>query len=208
MLVTRSLQFSYANGPSFAFPDVVCEKSGHLLVLGESGRGKTTLLHLMCGLLTATSGEVSITGTNIGTLRGAALDRFRGKHVGIVFQSAHFVESLSVLDNLILPQYLSGSRIDRTYAREVLSRLNLTHKAGVRPGQLSVGEAQRVAIARSVMNRPALILADEPTSALDDVNAGEVIKLLEEQARLSGSSLVIVTHDQRLKNHFAQQVTL
>lgn len=208
MLATRSLQFTYAGGPTFSFPDVRCGKSDHLLVLGESGKGKTTLLHLMCGLLTASSGSVEIAGTKVSDLHGAALDRFRGRHVGIVFQSAHFVESLSVLDNLILPQYLSGSRIDRAYAREVLGRLNLSDKAGVRPGQLSVGEAQRVAIARAVMNRPSLILADEPTSALDDRNASEVIGLLEEQARSSGAALVIVTHDQRMKHHFQQHVTL
>ena len=107
-----------------------------------------------------------------------------------------------------MPQYLTGRTISREHARKVLSRLNLADKALVKPSSLSVGEQQRVAIARAVINNPSVILADEPTSALDDKNAHEVIRLLEEQARETGASLVIVTHDKRLKDRFSNTIEL
>jgi putative ABC transport system ATP-binding protein len=179
-----------------------------LLILGESGRGKTTLLHLLAGLLKPTGGSVIIGSTDTSSLSNAQLDKFRGKNVGIIFQTAHFVDSLSVEDNLIMPQFLTGNKIDRTKAKEILTRLNLGDKAYSKPASLSVGEAQRVAIARAVINNPQLILADEPTSALDDKNAEEVIRLLDEQASATGAALVIVTHDKRLKDRFSNQITL
>ncbi len=208
MLQTKNIQFKYDGGPSFHFPDISCEEKGRLLILGESGKGKTTLLHLISGLLQPTSGEVTIKNQNTSALKGAALDRFRGKHVGIIFQTAHFVQSLTVLDNLLLPPFLTGSKIERSKALEILQRLNLKEKAFQLPSKLSVGEAQRVAIARAIINNPSLILADEPTSALDDKNAIEVIRLLEEQASTTGAALVIVTHDQRLKDHFKDHVNI
>ena len=136
------------------------------------------------------------------------LDKFRGKHIGIIFQTAHFVESLSVQDNLLLPGFFTGKKADTEKARMTLDRLNLGARMSGKPSQLSVGEQQRASIARAIMNDPTVILADEPTSALDDKNANEVIALLEEQARLSGASLIIVTHDSRLKSRFPKQVQL
>jgi len=208
MLRTSGLQFRYPGGKSFLFPDIECPGGSRLLVLGESGTGKTTLLHLVAGILKPVSGEVQIGDRCTSEMSGRKLDRYRGEHVGIVFQTAHFVESLHVLDNLVLPHYLTGKKPDRQYARAVLERLGVADKASRRPSSLSVGEQQRVAIARAVMNRPSLILADEPTSALDDRHAAEVIALLEEQATSSGAALVIVTHDNRLKERFTQRVTL
>jgi lipoprotein-releasing system ATP-binding protein len=107
-----------------------------------------------------------------------------------------------------LPAFLSGLKEDKERAKAALQRLNLGDKLHVKPAQLSVGEQQRAAIARAMMNNPAIILADEPTSALDDKNANEVIEMLEEQARSNGSSLVIVTHDKRLKDRFTKQISL
>lgn len=208
MLKSSNLTFNYQNGPSFSFPDVACEKEGHLLLLGESGQGKTTLLHLLAGMLVPSSGAITIDGTDIAQLSPTAMDHFRGQHIGIVFQTAHFVQSLSVEDNLILPQYLAGGAVDRSKAKEILTRLNLKHKLQEKTRNLSIGEQQRVAIARALMNTPSIVLADEPTSALDDKNAEEVISLLEEQAALSGAGLVIVTHDQRLKDRFSKRVVL
>lgn len=208
MLLTNQLKFRYPEGNSFEFPDIRCKNNEHLLILGESGKGKTTLLHLLAGMLKPTSGEVVINDTKTSTLAGSAMDKFRGNEIGIIFQTAHFVESLSVLDNLILPQYLSGKATDCEKAKSILARLNLADKANVKPKKLSVGEQQRVAIARAIINHPSIILADEPTSALDDVNTNEVINLLEEQAKLTGASLIIVTHDKRLKDRFSKQVTL
>lgn len=208
MLTCQNLQFQYPGGPSFAFPDIACAKGEHLLLLGESGTGKTTLLHLLAGMLRPTSGEVIIDGTAITSLSASELDRHRGARVGIVFQTAHFVSSLSVEDNLVLPQFLAGLPVNKARAAELLKRMNLLDKLKRSTGELSIGEQQRVAIARALMNNPAVVLADEPTSALDDKNAAQVIDLLEEQAGLTGAALIIVTHDQRLKDRFAKRVTL
>lgn len=208
MLSTQQLKFRYPNGPEFSFPDIQCGKGEHLLIIGESGKGKTTLLHLLAGMLKPISGAVEIAGQKTNELSDSSLDKFRGAHVGIIFQTAHFVESLSVEDNLILPQFLAGKKITRERASQVLERLNLKNKNHQKPANLSVGEQQRTAIARAVMNNPEVILADEPTSALDDKNANEVIALLEEQAKATGASLIIVTHDKRLKDRFPKQVQL
>lgn len=208
MLESRSLKFEYPNGPSFSFPDFKCEDQSHLLLLGQSGKGKTTLLHLLAGLLKPVSGDVIIKGQSLSSLSGSAMDKFRGNNIGIIYQSAHFVDSLSVEDNLILPQFLTGNKVDREQAKRVLDRLNIAQKLSKKPQQLSIGEQQRVAIARALMNKPALILADEPTSALDDKNADEVINLLEEQSQIEKASLVIVTHDKRLKDRFANRLEI
>lgn len=221
MLESRGLKFAYKGGPSFNFPDVRCDAKEHLLLLGESGTGKTTLLHLLAGLLRpappsrsasagspAGWGSIEIQGTDITRLSEKALDKFRGQHIGIVFQSAHFVQSLNVADNLALPQYLSGRPQNKEKSKLLLERMNLGGKLNARPRELSVGEQQRVAIARALVNDPSILLADEPTSALDDKNAEEVIQLLEEQALLTGASLIIVTHDQRLKDRFEKRVSL
>lgn len=208
MLNSRSLTFNYSGGPTFSFPDLHCGAQEHLLLLGESGKGKTTLLHLLAGMLAPSSGSIEINGTNIAQLNAQFMDHFRGEHVGIVFQTAHFVQSLTVEDNLILPQFLTGRTISREKAHHILHRLNLESKLDQLPRNLSIGEQQRVAIARALMNDPAIVLADEPTSALDDKNADQVISMLEEQAALSGAALIIVTHDQRLKDRFHNRVTL
>jgi len=208
MIAVQGLRFQYPQGPSFSFPDFRCDAGEHLLILGESGRGKTTLLHLLAGLIKPTGGEILINRTDTVKLSNTALDRFRGQHIGIIFQTAHFVESLSVIDNLMLSPFLSGKNASREAALTALNRLNIEQKASNKPRNLSVGEQQRVAIARAVFHQPAVILADEPTSALDDHNAQEVLKMLEEQAKLSGAALIIVTHDKRLKDHFSKQITL
>ena len=146
--------------------------------------------------------------TVINRLSTGTLDRFRGRQLGIIFQTPHFVRALSVEDNLLLAQRLAGQSSDRGRVAELLQRLDIPQKASVRPDQLSVGEQQRVAIARALVNRPLLILADEPTSALDDKNAAQVVALLSEQATADGATLLIVTHDQRLKDKFSKQIHL
>jgi putative ABC transport system ATP-binding protein len=208
MLDVRGLSFNYPSGPSFAFPDFSCGKGEHLLVLGQSGKGKTTLLHLLAGMIRPTAGSIRIQNTDITTLTNRELDKFRGQHIGIVFQTAHFVDSINVLDNLMLSPFLSGKKTAKGEAMAVLERLNVAHKAKQKPASLSVGEQQRCAIARAVFHKPDVILADEPTSALDDQNAEQVIAMLEEQALQTGAALIIVTHDKRLKDRFQKQITL
>ncbi len=208
MLHSSPLTFSYPDGPSFSFPEVRAGAGEELLLLGSSGTGKTTLLHLLAGLRSAQSGRIEVAGRDMVPLSDAQRDRHRGEHVGIVFQTAHFLDALSVMDNLCMPQYLNGDAPDRNRAQEMLERLQLGHKAGSRPRNLSVGEQQRVAIARALMHRPKLVFADEPTSALDDANATQVMNLLREQTADVGATLVVVTHDQRLKDRIANTVAL
>ena len=178
----------------------------HWLVLGPSGSGKTTLLHVLAAILRPTAGNVSVAGQDLAVLRPAALDRFRGRHIGVVLQRLHLVQSLTVMDNLLLAQYLAGLPRDRARASEVLATLDIASKARAYPHELSFGQAQRVAVARAVVNRPQLLLADEPTSNLDDARCAQAYALLESQARACGATLVIATHDQRIKsrmpNHY------
>jgi putative ABC transport system ATP-binding protein len=208
MIKIQNLSYSYPKTGAINFPDMQCKSSEILLVLGRSGVGKTTLLHLLGGLLSIQKGEISIDQTNLSTLKGTELDVFRGKNIGIVFQQNHFVESIPVIENITLAQKLIGQKADNSKAEALLQRLNIHQKAQKSVKNLSQGEKQRVAIARALVNDPKLILADEPTSALDDENALEVIKLLQEQAKQSGAALIIVTHDTRLKDIISNQVTL
>jgi len=208
MLKSYNLQYSYSANNPLEFPDIQANTGEHWLILGQSGCGKTTLLHLLAGLLTPKKGSVQIGDTDITKLSGARLDKFRGQNIGIVFQKPHFVKALSVRENLQMAQYLAGVTQDGQRIRTMLDRLNLAHKLKSRTDALSEGEKQRVAIARALLNRPAVILADEPTSALDDTNCEEVIQLLKNEAAEQQSTLFIVTHDQRLKDRFEHRIVL
>jgi ABC-type lipoprotein export system ATPase subunit len=208
MLKTKNITYAYTQNQTFCFPDMNCGAAEQWLLLGQSGCGKTTLLHLLAGLLAPKEGEIYVADQNIGQFRRSELDTFRGKHIGIVFQQAHFIQSLSVKQNLRLAQSLANLPTDNRSILTLLDRLHLGHKANELPHRLSIGEQQRVSIARALINRPAIVLADEPTSALDDQNAAEVTHLLEEQTREQGATLLIVTHDQRLKSRFSNQILL
>ena len=184
------------------------EQGAQWLVLGPSGSGKTTLLHVLAGILRPVAGSVSVAGQDISALEPRALDRFRGQHIGIVLQRLHLMASLTVMDNLLLAQYLAGLPQDRGRAREVLAGLDIAEKAGSRPHELSFGQAQRVAVARAVVNRPQLLLADEPTSNLDDSRCLQALELLQGQARACNATLLIATHDQRVKGRMPNQFPL
>lgn len=208
MLQSENLKYTYTGGVKLAFPDIKAGKGEHWLILGQSGCGKTTLLHLLAGLLTPKQGSVRVGETDITKLSGAKLDKFRGQNIGIVFQKPHFVKALTVNENLKMAQYLAGVPQDQQRIGAILDRLNLGHKLKSATQALSEGEKQRVAIARALLNRPAVILADEPTSALDDANCEEVIQLLKNEAAEQQSTLFIVTHDQRLKDRFEHSIVL
>ncbi len=208
MISVKKLSFAYTADVQFSFPDVNCAANNNLLIIGDSGKGKTTLLHLLAGLLQPTSGSITINDTDIASLSDRALDRFRGDHIGIVFQRPHFVNALSLEENLLLAQYLSGNKQDRIKVKNILEQLGLGHRLKNKTHNLSEGEKQRASIARALINDPTLILADEPTSSLDDTNADKVITLLEEQASKAGAALIVVTHDQRIKERFQNQLAL
>ena len=208
MIKAKQLEFSYDGQSTLSFPNVECAAGEQCLILGQSGCGKTTLLHLLGGLLTPTKGTIEIGSTNLSQLSGAALDQFRGRNIGIIFQQSHFIRSLTIEENLLLAQKLSANPSDKNAIHSLLEKLNIAYKAHDKADSLSQGEQQRAAIARALINRPKLILADEPTSALDDINCNEVIRLLEEQALAANAALLIVTHDARLKEHISKQIFL
>ncbi len=208
MIQTQGVFHQYGQGEPIYFPDFDIPDGGRMLLLGPSGCGKSTLLHILGGLLKPRSGSVEINGTNMSKMSSSQLDAFRGKNIGIVFQKPHFVRSLTVMENLLLAQKLGGGRKDKKRISEILENLNIGHKHNAKTKNLSQGEQQRVAIARALVNQPSIILADEPTSALDDGNTEEVISLLEKQAEQYNATLIIVTHDTRLKDRFENRVEL
>jgi ABC-type lipoprotein export system ATPase subunit len=208
MISIHDLSFQYSEGNSIRFPDFTVTKGEHCLLLGESGSGKTTLLHLLGGLLRNYAGSVKVDNTELAQLSEASLDRFRGQHIGFVFQRNHLVSALSVEKNLMLAPYLAGLKINTERITEVLSGLGLAEKRKSSVTQLSHGQAQRVAIARAILNKPSIIFADEPTSALDDKNCDRVIHMLMDVAAQNQSTLLVATHDQRLKDKISKQVKL
>lgn len=208
MISCQNLTFSYSPQKRFTFPDITCADREALLILGQSGRGKTTLLHLMALLLRPEGGSVTIGDKDITPLSVAEAAAVRASQIGIVYQKPHFVSSLSVLENVLLPNYLAQKFQDKDRARALAEQLGFAEHLSKKTHQLSQGEQQRVSIARALMNNPAVILADEPTSSLDDDNCEKVITLLKNQSEQIGASLVVVTHDQRLKDAFTNQVKL
>lgn len=208
MITIDNLSFSYYNHKILSIPHLEVKESEHLLVLGSSGSGKTTLLHIMGGLLAPKQGKVVIGETDIYQLSGAQRDKYRGQNIGLIFQKAHLISALTVEDNLLLAQYLADMTQDKGRIKEVLGELGLAEKRKKKVRELSQGEQQRVTIARALLNRPRIILADEPTASLDDKNAEKVMKLLKSQASHYKASLLIATHDQRVKDQFELQLNL
>ncbi len=208
MLLTRDLAFAYNESDRFRFPDITCRKGEHWLIAGPSGCGKTTLLHLMAGLLRPDKGHVQIGDTDLTALTPSQADRFRGTEIGIIFQTPHFIRSLTVAENLLIAMYLNGLKEDADRVKSLLTQLNIGEKYRSKPNELSQGELQRLSMARALINRPSVILADEPTSSLDDVNCREAVSLLKTQAEATGVTLVVISHDNRLSSIFDNVVRL
>ena len=208
MISTSSLSHSYNSKLRFDFPDVSCNAQESLLILGQSGVGKTTLLHILAGILKPTQGEVTLKGTSLYNLNPNAIDKFRGKNIGIVFQKPHFIGSISAEENLYMAQKVATGGADKAHVKSLLDQLQLSHRRTAKTHTMSQGEQQRLSIARALVNMPEVILADEPTSALDDVNCQKVVQLLDEQASQVGAALIIVTHDNRLKDIYSDYVEL
>ena len=206
LLQSTSLSFAYPWQPSLSFPDFSLSGGEAVLLLGKSGSGKTTFLNLLAGLLNPSQGQVILDGTVLSSLQGHRLDLFRGQHIGIVFQKPHLITALTVKQNLELAQFLSKKKGGSS--ADLLQGLGIADKASVAVGTLSEGEAQRVSIARALINTPKLILADEPTSSFDDEHAHRVISLLKGEAAKIGAALVIVTHDKRVKSEVSMVLEL
>jgi putative ABC transport system ATP-binding protein len=204
MISTKNLEYQFPDSKPLIFPDIILNKGHSLLICGESGCGKTTFLHLLAGLRKPTQGKITFDNEELSSLSASKLDQFRGRTIGIVFQQSYFVQSLSVLENLLV----SPHSVNKTKAKTVCKRLKIDDLLNRKPHQLSTGQQQRANIARAVMNAPKLILADEPTSALDDKNCKQVLSLLKEEAKINKAALIIVTHDNRLKSDFDNVIKL
>jgi|TARA_B100000123_G_scaffold271576_1_gene251806 putative ABC transport system ATP-binding protein len=208
MLAAKSIKYSYNSNNSFEFPDFCLESTEDLLIIGDSGVGKTTFLNILGGLLLPQSGSITLNGTNYSDLSSKDLDKFRGKNIGIIFQSPYFVNNLNLMDNLLFSLFLSKNHQDKNVVIELLNQVGLKDKIYSKPNDLSQGEKQRASIALALVKKPNLILADEPTSSLDDNNCDLVVSLLKEQSQLSKCKLIIITHDARLKKHFKNSIKL
>jgi putative ABC transport system ATP-binding protein len=206
MLAVRAVSHRYANMLVLAVPDFELARDEHCALIGPSGVGKTTLLHVLAGILRPTSGSVTLDGEVLYPTADHD-DRWRATRIGVIPQLLHLLPSLSALDNVRLAQYFVGNAESGT-ASALLKDLGLQARLNARPEKLSVGEQQRVAIARAIVNKPRLLLADEPTSSLDDASSERAVELLFEAARMTGALLVVATHDARIRERFARQVHL
>lgn len=194
----RSLVYRYAGGPPIAFPDLEALPGAVVRLGGSSGSGKSTLLSLIAGLVTPVSGRLRVAGTEPAALSNRERDAWRGATLGIVPQRLHLSAHLSVWHNLALPWVAAGQVVDGDRIDAVMVRLGLHGLHDRRPGQLSGGQAQRVAVARAIVRSPQLILADEPTASLDDAAAERTLALLREAAADTSATLIVATHDRRV----------
>jgi putative ABC transport system ATP-binding protein len=185
-------------------------------LVGGSGTGKTTLLHLIAGILTPDGGRIvydNLNGqadaaTDIATLGESERDVFRGRYIGYIFQTHHLLPGFTALENVLLGMSFTGRSHDPAWAKHLLTELGLAERLNYRPEKLSVGQQQRVAVARALANRPRLVLADEPTGALDPKNAQAVLELIRALCREVGASLLLVSHDPQMSNQLSRVVSL
>ena len=212
----RDVVFRWQDGDAFVLelPELVLAAGERLFVHGPSGSGKSTLLNLIGGVVQPARGEVRLLGQPLAALGTAARDAFRAAHTGFIFQQFNLIPYLSVLDNVRLPCRFSPRRAARAgdetqEARRLLSALDIAAELWTRPAnRLSVGQQQRVAAARALLGKPEIIIADEPTSALDAGRQAAFLDLLLAEARAAGSSVLFVSHDLALADHFERTLEL
>ena len=208
VLMARGLTLA-RNGRVFArLPDLDLTPGRSVAILGASGSGKTTALLALAGIRAPTAGTIAVEGTDLWRLPAQQRDRFRGRRIGLVFQSFHIVDAVSVAANLALAARCAGLPNEPGRIASLLQRLGIADIANRRADRISQGQAQRVAVARALFNRPAVVLADEPTSALDDGNAATLLSLLKDNAAGEGAALVIATHDRRVIDAVDATVTI
>jgi len=192
-----------------AFPHLRVQAGERVALTGPSGCGKSTCLNVIAGLLRPDEGQVRVCGADLRALRPAALDAFRGRHIGFVHQSFHLLKGFSVLDNVQVGLRFSRvipARARKRHALEILDRVGLSHRLHAQAHRLSVGERQRVAVARALASHPSLLLADEPTGSLDPASAQRVVGLLETLCADLGCGWICVTHDERIAARFPRRI--
>ncbi len=215
-LALEDVRFCWPGRTSFGLtvPAFQIAPGERVLLLGESGSGKSTLLSLICGIVTAVSGRVTVAGTDLAKLRPGARDRFRAERIGLIFQQFNLLPYARVVDNILLPLRFAPERRKRagnvqSEAARLCAELDLPDDVlPVLAGRLSVGQQQRVAVARALIGQPPLIVADEPTSALDAQTQDSFLNLLFTQAGQVDSTLLMVSHDERLGRHFDRVVRI
>ncbi|KAA0133412.1 ABC transporter ATP-binding protein [Gimesia chilikensis] len=179
-----------------------------VVLIGESGSGKSTLLNVISGITTADSGKVTIAGTEIASMPEVVRDRFRAERIGFVFQTFNLLPAFSALENVLLGMSFSRKKASRDRAKELLALVGLEHRLHHRPKQMSVGEQQRVAVARALANQPKLLLADEPTANVDVGNQETILKLLRDACTQHQIAMLLVTHSQEVASQFERVETL
>jgi putative ABC transport system ATP-binding protein len=216
ILVLEDVRYRWLGRASFGLsvPAFSLKSGETVLLLGESGSGKSTLLSLICGTVTANSGRVSVSGTDIASLSAGQRDQFRAEQIGLIFQQFNLLPYASVLDNILLPLRFAPQRRNRVnapqdHAMQLCQDLGLPNDViNSRAGTLSVGQQQRVAAARALIGHPPLIIADEPTSSLDAATQATFLELLFAQSRAHGTTLLMVSHDARLADQFDRVVQM
>ncbi len=200
-----SLRFAYPGGWTLRLGALTLARGEQMLLAARSGAGKSTLLSLIAGLMDPHGGVIEVAGQKVHALHGAARDRFRGRHIGMIFQTFNLLHGFTALENVLAAPAFSGAGgVDASAAKGVLASLGID-RPGARVENLSVGQQQRVAVARAVACRPALVLADEPTASLDPENAANAMGMIQEACRASGSALLCVSHDPAMWERFARK---
>ncbi len=207
MLLVENIKKAYRepNGevlPILDVPRLQLEAGEQVVIRGRSGGGKTTLLNVIAGLATPDAGRIVVDTTDVTRLPEAARDRFRARHIGFVFQTFNLLAGFTALENVLLGMTFTGQRNDPRRATELLGRVGLGHRLSHKPAALSVGEQQRVAVARALVNRPVLLLADEPTANIDPAHQQQVIELLREVCRAENVAMLLVTHSPEVAGRF------
>ncbi len=207
MIRIENLSFQYSKDRVLSFPNF-SSGTEPLLILGPSGSGKTTLLHLMAGILMPLDGAVYWQNELVNSLSKGKIDTIRGKEISIIFQKPHFIHALNVEENIKIQALINNKTIDQNEFKAFTERLNISHLLAKKTNELSQGEKQRITIARALVCKPKYLLADEPSAALDDKNTAEVLDLLCNETNKIGSHLVIITHDQRVKDKISKRIQL
>lgn len=208
LLSCQKISKSFDRRSLFSALDLSVKEGESLAILGESGTGKSTLLHILAGLEAPDSGEILLAGLNPWQLNPSERNRLRRQQVGLVFQAFYLLPHLTARQNIALPWLLDSLSPDESRVNELLDKVELSHRADAKPAELSGGEQQRVAIARALALQPGLILADEPTGNLDPRHAEQVLELLISQCAQAGHALVMVTHSQRAASRLDRQLWL